>query len=42
LVAAKHRYDWFAEELWRLMLHGKHATDCTCEICVMLRVEEDR
>ncbi len=50
LVATKNRYDWFAEELWRLMLeelwrlmlHDKHATGCRCEICVRLRVEEDR
>ena len=42
LVEAKYRYDWFAEELWRLMLHDKHATGCTCEICARLRVEEDR
>lgn len=42
LVAAKNRYDWFAEKLWRLMLDDKHATDCTCEICVRLPAEEDR
>ena len=42
LVLAKNRYDWFAEKLWWLMLHDKHATGCTCEICTRLRVEEDR
>ena len=42
LLLAQNRYDWFTEELWRLVLEGKHRTDCDCEVCLRLRVEEDR
>ena len=42
LVLAKHRYDWYADELWKLIQERKHPKDCPCEICVRLRVAEDR
>ncbi len=42
LVLAKSRYDWFAEEIWKLMLQDKHPVDCVCQICVTLRLKEDR
>ncbi len=42
LLIAQSRYDWFTEELWKLVLQGKHRTDCDCEVCMKLRVEEDR
>ena len=42
LLLAQNRYDWFTEELWKLVLEGKHRADCDCEVCMRLRVEEDR
>ena len=42
LVLAKNRYDWFAEEIWKLMVKDNHPVDCVCPICVTLRVKEDR
>ena len=29
-------------ELWKLVLEGKHQVDCDCEVCMRLRVEENR
>jgi len=42
LVLAQNRYDWLTEELWRLVLEDKHPQHCECDVCMRLRVEEDR
>jgi hypothetical protein len=42
LVLAQNRYDWFTEELWRLVLQDKHPQHCDCDVCMRLRVDEDR
>ncbi len=42
LAQAKRRYDEFADELWTMMLEKDQPTHCPCELCILIRIEEDR
>ncbi len=42
LAQAKRRYDEFADELWTMMLEKDHPTHCPCELCILIRIAEDR
>ena len=42
LMLAKERYHRLADEVWKLMVWDDHPMNCSCAICVGLRVQEDR
>ena len=42
LGAAKARYARFADEVWDLMMEEEHPQHCPSDICLLLRVAEDR
>ena len=42
LTLAKERYHRLADEVWMLMVEDEHPMNCSCAICVALRVAEDR
>ncbi len=42
LSLAKERYHRLADEVWKLMVEDEHPMNCSCAICVALRVAEDR
>ncbi len=42
LTLAKERYNRLGDEVWKLMVQDEHPTNCSCAICVGLRLEDDR
>lgn len=42
LAQAKQRYDEFAGALWTAMLEKDHPAHCPCELCILIRIAEDR
>ncbi len=42
LALAKERYHRLADKVWMLMVEDEHPLNCSCAICVALRVAEDR
>ncbi len=39
LTLAKERYHRLADDVWKLMVQDEHPTNCSCAVCVGLRVQ---